>query len=214
MTSGKPLKLTVRAATAELWPAFEDLFGSTGACNGCWCMYWRLGRAYWLRDRRANKRDIRSIIERGPAPGLLAFEGDLAVGWAQLGPREQLPWLERNRRFAQPLAQPLAQSLAQPGNTPLWCLSCFFVRRRYRMRGVSAALIAAALRYAKSGGAGVLEAYPVDVEQPAATQNRFTGIASAFERAGFRAIARPSPSRPVMRHDLKGVRRLRSDKPL
>jgi GNAT superfamily N-acetyltransferase len=202
MTAGNPLKLTVRPVTAELWPAFEDLFGRAGACNGCWCMYWRLGRAYWLRDHRLNKKDIRSIIERGPPPGLLAFEGELAVGWAQLGPREQLPWLERNPR------------LAQPSDPPLWCLSCFFVRRRYRMRGVSAALIDAALRHAKSGGAKVLEAYPVDVEQPAETQNRFTGIASAFERAGFQVIARPSPSRPVMRHDLQGVRRLRSDKPL
>jgi len=162
-------------------------------------MYWRLGRAYWLRDHRANKRDIRSIIERGPPPGLLAFEGDLAVGWAQLGPREQLPWLERNRR------------LAQPADAPLWCLSCFFVRRKHRMRGVSAALIGAALRHAKSAGARILEAYPVDVEQPAASENRFTGIASAFEHAGFRVIARPSPSRPVMRHDLKGIRRLRWD---
>src|SRR4029453_2329299 len=129
----------------------------------------RLGRAYSLRDRRMNKRDIRSIIERGPPPGLLAFEGDLAVGWAQRGPRGQLPWLEPNRR------------LAQPADIPLWCLSCFFVSRKHRMRGVSAALIGAALRHAKSAGAKVLEAYPVDVEQPGATQNRFTGIASAFE---------------------------------
>jgi GNAT superfamily N-acetyltransferase len=202
----QPLNVTVRPVTAALWPAFEDLFGRAGACNGCWCMYWRLGRAYWLRDRQANKRDIRSIIERGPPPGLLAFEGDLAVGWAQLGPREQLPWLERNRRLAQPLTK--------PGDAPLWCLSCFFVRRKHRMQGVSAALISAALRHAKGGGAKVLEAYPVDVEQPDATQNRFTGIASAFERAGFQAIARPSPSRPVMRHDLKGIRRLRSDQPV
>jgi hypothetical protein len=44
------MKLTVR----DLWPALEDLFGKNGAVGGCWCMYWRIGRAY--RERRTGRR--------------------------------------------------------------------------------------------------------------------------------------------------------------
>ena len=38
------MKLIIRPLTPDLWPALEDLFGKGGASNGCWCMYWRLGR--------------------------------------------------------------------------------------------------------------------------------------------------------------------------
>jgi hypothetical protein len=33
----------------------------------------------------------------------------------------------------------------------------------------------------------------------------FTGIASAFRRLGFKTVARRQPSRPIMRHNLRGV---------
>jgi hypothetical protein len=39
------MKLTIRPLTPDLWPALEDLFGKDGACNGCWCMYGRIGSA-------------------------------------------------------------------------------------------------------------------------------------------------------------------------
>jgi hypothetical protein len=42
---------------------------------------------------------------------------------------------------------------------------------------------------------------------PNCTSNVFTGIASTFARAGFKVVARPTPARPLMRHDLKNVAR-------
>jgi hypothetical protein len=47
------MKLTIRPLTPDLWPAFVDLFGKSGACNGCWCMYWRVGADYRHRSRDA-----------------------------------------------------------------------------------------------------------------------------------------------------------------
>ena len=49
-----------------------------GAVGGCWCMYWRIGRTYREKPREENKTAFREIVERGPPPGLLAFDGDLA----------------------------------------------------------------------------------------------------------------------------------------
>jgi len=92
------MQLTVRPLTPDLWPALEDLFGDKGACNGCWCMYWRIGAAYRKQPPKENKDAFRKIVAAGPPPGLVAFDSDLPVGWCQLTPREALPWLDRNWR--------------------------------------------------------------------------------------------------------------------
>ena len=132
------MKLTIRPLTPDLWPALEDLFGKNGACNGCWCMYWRIGSAYRKRPREQNKAAFREIVKRGPPPGLLAFDGDVAVGWCQLTPRDALPWLDR------------AWRLKRVDEVPVWSLSCFYVRKGYRKRGVTSALIAAAAESRKA----------------------------------------------------------------
>jgi GNAT superfamily N-acetyltransferase len=184
-------KLTIRPLTPELWPALEDLFGRNGACNGCWCMYGRIGSAYRTRPRDWNKAAFREVVMRGPPPGLLAFDGERAVGWCQLTPRDAVPVLDRVWR------------LKRVDDLPVWSLSCLYVRIGYRRRGVTAALIAAALKAAKRAEAPALEAYPFDADvSPSATG---TGYASTFTRAGFRIVARRVPARPIMRHDLEGV---------
>jgi GNAT superfamily N-acetyltransferase len=187
------MELTIRPLTPDLWPALEDLFGENGACNGCWCMYWRIGSAYRRRPREDNKAAFREIVERGPPPGLLAFESDLPVGWCQLTPRDALLWLDR------------AWQLRRVDDLPVWSLSCLYVRKGHRRRGASSALIAAALRVAKDAGVPALEAYPFDAAvSPSASG---TGYASTFARAGFRTVARRAPPRPIMRHDLKAIPR-------
>jgi GNAT superfamily N-acetyltransferase len=182
-------KFTIRPLTPDLWPALEDLFGANGACNGCWCMYWRIGSNYRAQPREQNKEAFREVVMRGPPPGLLAFDGDLAVGWCQLTPRDHLPWLDRVGR------------LKRVDDVPVWSLSCFYVRKGFRKRGVTSALIIAAVRAAKRAKAPALEAYPLDAELTPSTS--FTGYASTFSRAGFKIVARRVPPRPIMRHDLK-----------
>ena len=186
--------LMVRPLTPDLWPAFEDLFGKAGACNGCWCMYWRIGSEYNQRPREKNRLAFRRIVKHGPPPGLLAFDGELPVGWCQLTPRDNLSWLDHTRFFVRADEQ------------PVWSISCFYVRRNYRGRGVMSALIKAALIAAKRANAPALEVYPVDTAHPESTSNVFTGTASAFKRAGFKTVAERQESRPIMRHDLKGIR--------
>ena len=88
------IKFTILPLTPDLWPALEDLFGKSGASNGCWCTRWRLGGAYREALRGANREALRHIVKRGSPPGLLAFDGDLPVGWCQLTPRDALAWLD------------------------------------------------------------------------------------------------------------------------
>lgn len=182
------MKLKIVPLTPELWPALENLFGEKGACNGCWCMYWRIGAAYRKQPRDKNKAAFRSVVKMGPPPGLLAFAGDIAVGWCQLTPRSALPKLDRERR------------LRRVDEVPVWAISCFYVRIGYRKRGVVSALIAAALKAAKRAKAQQLEAYPLDADKTPSASG--TGFLSTFVRAGFTEVARHVPPRPIMRYDL------------
>jgi hypothetical protein len=111
------MKLKIRPLTPSLWPALEDLFGKGGACNGCWCMYWRIGPEYHKRPREKNKSAFHRIVKQGPPPGLLAFDGERPVGWCQLTPRQDLSWLNRKPSF-----QPV-------DDVPVWALSCFYIWR-------------------------------------------------------------------------------------
>ncbi len=181
------MRLTIRPLTPDLWPAFEDLFGPNGACYGCWCMYWRIGAAYHKRPREENKAEFHALVKSGPPPGLLAFDGDLAVGWCQLTPRDALPWLNRDRR------------LKRVDDAAVWSISCFYVRRGYRRRGVAAALIAAAVEAAKSAGAPAVEAYPAKGSEGRSDAALYTGVLSTYRRLGFKAVARPPGARAVVR---------------
>jgi GNAT superfamily N-acetyltransferase len=93
-------------------------------------------RAYRNRPRKQNKAAFREVVKGGP-PGLLAFDGDVAIGWCQLTPRDALPWLDRTWR------------LKRVDDVPVWSLCCFYVRIGYRRQGITSHLIAAALEAAK-----------------------------------------------------------------
>jgi hypothetical protein len=77
---------------------------------------------------------------------LLAFDGDLAVGWCQLTPRQDLRWLNRK------------PTLEAVDDTPVWSISCFYLRRGYRRKGVMSTLIVEALKAGKRANAPALEA--------------------------------------------------------
>ncbi len=192
-------KLTVRPLTPGRFAALEDLFGDRGPAGRCWCMYWRIGSAYHRRAPAANRAALRELAGIGPPPGLLAYHGDLAVGWCQLTPRGALPWLDRARNL-----EPL-------DDVPVWSLSCFYVRKGWRKRGVTAALIAAAIDSARRAGAPALEAYPLDGDLTPSTS--FTGYVSTVLQAGFEVVARRIPTRPIVRYQLRPPSRATGRRP-
>jgi len=184
--------IDIRPLTPGLWPALEDLFGKLGACNGCWCMHWRIGAEYRNRSASANKRAFRRIVIAGPPPGLLAFDGDLAVGWCQITRRDALPILDKTWR------------LKRVDDLPVWSISCLYVRKGYRRKGITEELIKAAVETAARAGAPAIEGYPFDARvSPSATG---TGYLSTYMRLGFKEVARRDRPRPIVRFDLRPKR--------
>lgn len=185
----KPLALAFHPLTPKRWPDFEALFGDNGACGGCWCMVWRLPRAEFQAGKYdGNKAAIQKIVLSGGEPGVLAYEGRQAVGWCAVAPREEYVALERSR------------VLKAVDGTPVWSVSCLFVEKSHRGQGVSVELLKAVIAFVRKRGGKVVEGYPVEPKterMPAAFA--WTGLPSAFLRAGFQEHHRGSPTRPIMR---------------
>lgn len=186
--------LICRPLVRDRWTDFEDLFGRNGACGGCWCMLWRLPRRQFEAQKGApNKAEMKRLVDAGEVPGLLAYAGRRAVGWCAVAPRESYPALGRSR-----ILKPL-------DDRPCWSVSCLFVHRAFRLQGVGTRLLCAAAGFALDRGATLIEGYPVEPGAGRSIPAAFawTGIPSAFERAGFHEAARRSPTRPIMRRELR-----------
>lgn len=185
---------TVLPLTADLWPAFEDLFGRQGACYGCWCTHFRLPPAVRrTNDRQRNKDHIRARIEAGPPPGLLAFADGVAAGWMQIGPRADVPEWNNAGRASSPLDD------APPGDPAVWAVSCFFLRGSARGTGLTHRMLASGIDHARRSGARLLEACPIDQSKDSRSIGLFVGSTRVFERAGFFQVAARKPGRPLMR---------------
>jgi GNAT superfamily N-acetyltransferase len=191
-----PPALKIVPVTAERWNDLEVLFGRNGACGGCWCMLWRMTRSEFEKHKGdGNRRSLRKIVKSGAAPGLLAYAGADPVGWCAIAPRESYPALDRSR------------TLKPVDAEPVWSVTCFFIARPFRRRGVSLQLLRAAVEYAAGRGARIVEGYPV-IPRKSAMPDVFawTGLHSCFTAAGFQEVARRSPSRPIMRYVIEPAR--------
>jgi GNAT superfamily N-acetyltransferase len=175
--------------TIERWGDFETLFGPRGACGGCWCMYPRLTAGEFSRSKGAgNKKSMKALVKGGTTPGIIAYEGEMPVGWCAFGPRESYIRLSTSR-----ILKPV-------DNSPVWSVVCLFVARSHRRQGVSVALLKSAASHARKQRAQLLEGYPHEVRSDHAPDAFvWTGIASAFREAGFTEVARRSERRPIMR---------------
>lgn len=188
-TISAPLTLAFEPLTLERWPDVVRLFGPRGACAGCWCMVWRRRRAEWERGKGSgNRAAFQRVVRKGPPPGILAYDDGQPVGWCAVAPREAYVQLARSR-----VLKPIDAE-------PVWSVSCIFVMRAYRRRGVSVALLRAAGEFAASRGARIVEGYPVEPysgKMPDAFA--WTGTVAAFRAAGYEEAARGSAKRPIMR---------------
>ncbi len=152
-------------------------------------MYWRRKRSKFVRGKgTGNRNAFRAIVLSGEVPGVLAYDGREPVAWCAVSPREMLPVLG-NSRILKPV-----------DDAPIWSISCFYVHRDYRRRGITVPLLRAVVDHVRGAGGRAVEGYPVDPKtKPYPSTFAWTGLASAFRKAGFKEVARRSATRPIMR---------------
>jgi GNAT superfamily N-acetyltransferase len=202
MTATTHPPIEIHPLTPERLPDLATLFDQGGDPKTCWCSWYRLrnvdfGSSTPASNRRVLEDAITTTGADRRAPGLVAYRDGEAVGWVSLGPREDYERLTHSR------------VLAPIDDKPVWSIVCFVVGRRHRGQGIAAALLDAAVDYARAHGATLLEAYPVDAaggRVSAATA--YKGTVTMFERAGFavadrRRANRSSPERPIVRRRIR-----------
>ncbi len=189
LAQSKGTKIQCFPLIPQNWSDFENLFGLKGACGGCWCMWWRLKRAEFERQKgEGNRQAMKEIVFSGRTPGILLYHGKQPIAWCSVSPRENFPPLNSSR-----VLKPI-------DNAPVWSVVCLFVEKSWRRKGMSSLLLKAAIEFAKNHGASIVEGYPIDKR----TKNypdifAATGLFSSFKELGFKECARRSATRPIMR---------------
>jgi GNAT superfamily N-acetyltransferase len=189
----------IQPLTPDRFTDLCTLFGRSGANSGCWCMWWRRTAKDWSAGAAADAREgpdgnrtaFAALVAGGEPTGLLAYRDGAPVGWCAVAPREAYVRLLRSTTIAP----------ADPAEPDVWSVTCFFIRRDQRRAGVGHALLSAAVDFAASRGASVVEGYPVDNRgTKKVSGDLFTGTVSQFTHAGFAVDPRaPAGKRVVVR---------------
>lgn len=189
----RELNLEIYSLDSERWEDFEILFGPRGACGGCWCMSWRLKKSeFELGKGEQNKYSMKDIVYRDKPAGVIAYIAGQPIGWCAVAPREVYKRLESSR------------TLKRIDDKPVWSITCLFIEKSFRRKGISSELIKGAVEYSRLNDANIIEAYPVvpyDNNVPDAFL--WTGIPAAFEEVGFTEAVRRSKWKLMLRYYIK-----------
>ncbi len=151
-------------------------------------MYWKLNSQAFEESRGYEARQMhKSSVDSSVATGLLAYLHGEVIGWIAVEPRTAYPRLAH------------ARALKPVDDQPVWSITCFFVAKSFRRQGITVELLEAAIEHVRKQGGKIVEGYPVDVEKDMPASSLYTGTASAFQQAGFKEVARRTPTRPIFR---------------
>ena len=126
-------------------------------------------------DVEAGRPYKERLVREGRAHAALVFDGEVAVAWCEYGTAEELPNIYHRKEYEAGLDK-----------TPDYRLTCFFVDRNYRRRGVAAVALQGALGLIAQAGGGVVEAYPQDTQGKRTSASfLYNATRTLFEKAGF-----------------------------
>ena len=172
--------------TIANWDDMDRLFGGRGGPKFCWCMVNRpMVPPYSLADRPMKRRAMSNVVESGTPVGILGYEEGEPVAWCSIAPLESYKNL-RGRRY-------VSDGSDSEG---VWSIACFFIKADYRRKGMTTGLVQAAIEYAKSNDAKIVEAYPVDYDSPSYT---YMGRIGTFKSLGFHEVGMVGTRRHMMR---------------
>lgn len=182
----------------EVHPATYDRFDDVALIlapknpevPACWCLSYRLPnqeqRALSGRDRPAR---LRRYAQEGAPPGVIAYVDGEPAGWCSVAPRSSYHRLTHSR------------TIPTVDDAPVWSVICLVVRPPFRRQGLARHLVDGAVDYARSQGAPMLEAYPIDPKgERINSAFAYVGTTELFESAGFeRVVATSSQSAGMTR---------------
>jgi GNAT superfamily N-acetyltransferase len=168
---------TIRALTSETWDAFAAMVErNNGLFGGCWCIWFHPDCAERGQGPEGNRVLKQRLVEEGKAHAALVFDGDLAVAWCEYGTPDELPNIHHRKQY-----------LAEADQLPDYRLTCIYIDKAYRRKGISELALRGALDLVAQAGGGIVEGYPQDLSDGRRVGNSFlyNGTRSLYERNGF-----------------------------
>ena len=194
--------LTIFPANQASWADLQAIFGTTDYPSRCYCQHFKTRDCHWsaltdeARHSRLREQTRCGDPEASSTSGLVAYLDQEPVGWVAVEPRTAYPRLPRVRTV-------WSGRHEDKTDDNVWAVTCFVVRKGYRKRGITYALAAAAVGYARESGARALEGYSMITEpgKEITWGELYVGARQVFADAGFKEVSHPSPRRVVMRID-------------
>jgi GNAT superfamily N-acetyltransferase len=191
--------ISVVPANAASWEDLQTVFGTRGQASRCQCQRYKLRPRESFRSFPAEERAHRLLQqtdcghpESGTTSGLVAYLDGEPVGWCAVEPRTAYEGLVRNNRV------PWEGRTEDKTDDSVWAVTCVFTRAGFRKRGISRALVRAAVDFARERGARAIEGYPMTTKN-AILEELHVGTEGVFANAGFEEVSRPTLRRVVMR---------------
>jgi GNAT superfamily N-acetyltransferase len=178
----------VRPLGADTWDAYARMMERhNGVFGGCWCTWFHTMPSEKTYDADQNRALKERLVREGRARAALVFDGDEAVAWCQFGTPDQLPNIHHRKQYD-----------AERDLEPDYRITCIFVDKKYRRRGLTAIALRGALELIAQGGGGVVEGYPHDTEGKK-TSVLYNGTRTLYEREGFSYVRAKGTRNCVMR---------------
>lgn len=195
-------RISVVPADEASWDDLQAVFGTRGDAARCQCQWFQTAPAEWRslpvdeRARRLRRQTGCGQPGAGRTSGLVAYLDGQPAGWCAVEPRSVYVHLLGSRVV-------WAGRDEDPADDGVWAVPCFVTRVGFRRRGVSGALAAAAVDFARERGARAIEGYPMIrlPGQEITSGELYVGSRSVFGDAGFSEVSRPTRRRAVMRID-------------
>jgi GNAT superfamily N-acetyltransferase len=182
---------TVKALASDTWDAFARLAERhNGVFGGCWCTWFHTFHAEKTFTADGNRALKQRLVDGGRAHAALVFDGDDAVAWCQYGTPEELPNIYHRKEYE-----------AQLDRLPDYRITCMFVDKKYRRKGLTAVALRGALDLISQAGGGVVEGYPHDTDGQKVSV-LYNGTRSLFEQAGFSYVRPKGMKNCVVRREI------------
>lgn len=179
----------IKPLDGETWNSFEQLVQKhNGVWGGCWCTYFHQKPPDYERGAEANKCLKRKLMEEGKAHASLVFKNEECIAWCQFGSPEELPNIYHKKEVETKFA------------IPDWRITCLFVDKDHRKKGLSVYALKGALGLIKSLGGGIVESYPQDTQgKNVSSSFLYNGTKQIFEQFGFKYEGKKGKNHCVMR---------------
>ena len=172
---------TIKPLGPKTWNDFAALIKRQGNASwgapGCWCLWFHPRDAEREPDGDNGPARKERLVKKGQAHAALVFDGAVAVGWCQYGSPEELPGIHHRKDYDKGLVK-----------LPDYRLTCIFVDKTHRKKGVAAAALRGALDLIAKAGGGVVEGYPHDIPEGKKMSAAFVYNLTRrhYEKAGFK----------------------------